>query len=136
MSHDRKVLIIENDIRISTWLKKILEERGYSVLLSTDSLEGLETAIRETPDLVILDFFLSNLDGYWVSAFIKRNKALKKTRILAFSSRTTERMQRILEDAGIDLFIQVEGKTVSGEKRSELLEKIEILVPEANTVSQ
>ena len=101
MSRDLKALIIEKDIRISPRIGEALERKGFAVLTSDDGLEGLETAKKEKPDLVILDFFLPNLDGYWVSAFIKRNKTLQKTKVLAFSSRTTPRMHRILEEASI-----------------------------------
>jgi len=136
MSRRMKVLIIEKDIRISPRIGEALERKGFTVVTSDDGLDGLETAKKEKPDLVILDFFLPNLDGYWVSAFIKRNKTLQKTKVLAFSSRTTPKMHRILEEAGIDLFVQVDDRARSEGEESKILEKLELLFPQMSSAGQ
>ena len=126
MHRKRKVLIIDNEAEIAGWLKKMLEKEGYSADLSTDGLEGLQKAKKEKPDLVILELTLPGLDGYRVSAFIKRHKNLKETKILAISSSVTPDAQNLMEEAGIDLFMQKE------KDKQKFLEKLALLYPQGS----
>ncbi len=129
MPLDRKALIIEDNAEIASWLDELLESRGFDVVFSTDGLDGLERAKAERPALVVLDFFLPALDGCYVSAFIRRNKKTRGTKILAVSTRTTSEMHQLLEDAGIDLFIHLDSNFKSDKSRKEVLEKLALLIP-------
>ncbi len=69
-SHDRnktdrimQILLVEDDIRISSFLTKGLEEVGYSVTLSKNAEEVLERYIAMTWDLLIVDVMLPRMDG-------------------------------------------------------------------------
>lgn len=130
MSPNNKTLIIEDNVEIASWLEELLESRGFEVVFSDDGLDGLERAKAVEPALVVLDFFLPALDGCYVSAFIRRNKKTRKTKILAVSTRTTSEMHQILEDAGIDLFIHLDSKFKSESSRKEVLEKLNLLIPQ------
>lgn len=123
MHEKKKVLILDNKMETSLWVRGVLKGEDFEVLHCKDGLEGLEKAKKEKPDLVILELFLPSLDGYRVSAFIKRNRNLKGTKILAFSSTVTPESHRLMEEAGIDLFMQKE------KDRSIFLEKLNLLFP-------
>ena len=57
------VLIVEDDPTMRRGLKDNFEMKGYYVLSAADGEEGLETALKEKPDLVILDIMLPEMKG-------------------------------------------------------------------------
>ncbi|MBI4428808.1 MAG: response regulator, partial [Ignavibacteriales bacterium] len=59
-----KILIIEDQKDMVTGLKFNLEARGYDVVAAYDGESGLQKAVAEHPDLVILDVMLPKRDGY------------------------------------------------------------------------
>ena len=69
-----KVLIVEDDPRISSFLRKGLEEAGYAVQLATDGYEARDLIATETWDLFILDVMLPDIDGLQLAQFIRYKK--------------------------------------------------------------
>ncbi|WP_344167872.1 response regulator transcription factor [Pilimelia columellifera] len=58
-----RLLIIEDDVDIRTMLIRALRDRGHAVDSAPTALAGLESAMRERPDLIILDLGLPDVDG-------------------------------------------------------------------------
>jgi DNA-binding response OmpR family regulator len=58
-----RLLLIEDDLAIRTPLIRALRERGHAVAAAHTAMDGLQTALRERPDLVVLDLGLPDLDG-------------------------------------------------------------------------
>jgi two-component system response regulator ArlR len=59
----KKILVIEDEVKIARFLQLELEHEGYSVTLSHDGREGLNLATNDTFDLIILDVMLPSLNG-------------------------------------------------------------------------
>ncbi|MCM3717910.1 response regulator transcription factor [Fictibacillus phosphorivorans] len=59
----QKLLVVEDEISISTLLQFNLEQAGFQVITAMDGKNGLEKAEREIPDLIILDLMLPEMDG-------------------------------------------------------------------------
>ena len=66
-----KVLIIEDEVSIAELERDYLEISGFEVDISTDGKEGLEKALSEDYDLVLLDLMLPGLDGYEICRRIR-----------------------------------------------------------------
>lgn len=81
-----RILIIEDEVELSTPLKKALEKRGYSVDVEDKGDTGLKLALIESYDCIILDLNLPNLDGLEVSKNL-RDKNIN-TPILMLTART------------------------------------------------
>lgn len=58
-----KILIVEDEKKIARFLELELKHEGYDVLIAFDGRSGLETALAEEPDLLILDLMLPELSG-------------------------------------------------------------------------
>jgi DNA-binding response OmpR family regulator len=58
-----KVLIVEDDATIRTAVVRALSERGHAVATASTALSGLQLAVAEKPDVVLLDLGLPDLDG-------------------------------------------------------------------------
>src|SRR3990167_6607997 len=67
-----KILVVEDEPKIGTYLKQGLVEAGFVVDLVANGLDGLHLALTEGPDLAILDVMLPGLDGWQVLQGIRR----------------------------------------------------------------
>lgn len=72
-----KILVVEDEIGISNFLKQGLEEEGYSVDIASDGLIGLEKATTIDFNLILLDWMLPKLSGIEVCEKIRdKNKTV------------------------------------------------------------
>jgi DNA-binding response OmpR family regulator len=67
-----RVLIVEDEAPMRLVLKDILEAEGCRVLTAGDGKSGLETALAEKPDLILLDIMLPKLDGFSFCSELRR----------------------------------------------------------------
>jgi two-component system alkaline phosphatase synthesis response regulator PhoP len=67
----RTVLIVEDDPTMLRGLEDNFKAKGYYVLTARDGKEGLETALREKPDLILLDIMLPEINGYELCSYIR-----------------------------------------------------------------
>lgn len=70
-----KVLIIEDNARVSALLKRGLESQGYQIYISEDAEDALVMVEKITFDLVITDIMLPNMNGIELSKIIKQKNA-------------------------------------------------------------
>jgi len=68
------ILIIEDEHDIRELISYTLENEGYEVFKAADGTKGLETARKKTPDLILLDIMLPDIDGLEVCRRIKRDE--------------------------------------------------------------
>ena len=69
-----KILIVEDDARIGSFLQKGLEEAGYAVQLTADGFEARDLITTEPWDLFILDVMLPEIDGLQLAQLIRYKK--------------------------------------------------------------
>jgi two-component system KDP operon response regulator KdpE len=62
-----RVLVIDDEPQIRRALRSILQARHYEVTLAEDGHGGLEAAVNDTPDLVVLDLSLPDMSGFEVA---------------------------------------------------------------------
>lgn len=113
-----KILIVEDEVGISNFLKQGLEEEGYEISLAFNGFDGLELATNNQFDLILLDWMLPKLPGIDVCKGIReKNKTIP---ILFLTAKDT--VQETIEGlkAGANDYIK---KPFSFE---ELLERIKI----------
>jgi DNA-binding response OmpR family regulator len=67
-----RILVIEDETPMRTALKDVLEAEDYRVLTAADGEIGLQRAIEEKPDLILLDIMMPKLDGFAVCAELRR----------------------------------------------------------------
>jgi len=70
-SRKPRVLVVDDDVQILRYIRRTLELEGYQTLTATDGKSALEVMERETPDLIILDIMLPQIDGYSVCQRIR-----------------------------------------------------------------
>jgi DNA-binding response OmpR family regulator len=82
-----KVLLVEDETTLRETLALNLSEEGYEVLTAGDGLSGLRLAREATPDLVILDLMLPELDGLSLTRLLRRDSSVP---IIMLTARGTE----------------------------------------------
>ena len=60
---NKKILIVEDEKILTKTMEERLSLEGFDVVKAYDGLEGLEKAMSENPDLIILDILLPNMNG-------------------------------------------------------------------------
>jgi two-component system response regulator MprA len=70
------VLVVDDDPRILSMMRRILEIDGYSVVTAAEGDAALETLRREQVDLVVLDVMLPGADGFEVCRTVRRESAV------------------------------------------------------------
>jgi two-component system response regulator ArlR len=113
-----KILIVEDEIGIANFLKQGLEEEGYSILVANDGKTGLELALSQKTNLILLDWILPKMTGIEVCKSFR--KADTATPIIFLTAKDT--IQETIEGlkAGANDYIK---KPFSFD---ELLERIKI----------
>ncbi|MBT9495563.1 MAG: heavy metal response regulator transcription factor, partial [Paucibacter sp.] len=79
-----KLLVIEDEIKLSDYLRKGLTEAGYLVEVANDGIDGLHLALEGDHDLLLLDSMLPGIDGLSLLATLRRTK---QTPVLMLTAR-------------------------------------------------
>lgn len=80
----KRILIIEDDLAIAELERDYLEIDSFNVVISQNGARGLELALNESFDLVVLDLMLPGMDGFEIC---RRIRSRKETPILMVSAR-------------------------------------------------
>ncbi len=86
----KKILIIEADPTALRLTEYTLKQRGHQVLTTCNGLEGIITAQKEAPDLIILDVMLPGIDGYEVCKRLRSGAQTAQIPILIISGKARE----------------------------------------------
>lgn len=85
------ILLVDDDPMITEPLQRILIKNNYQVLVKHNGREGLQMALQEKPDLVILDVLLPELDG-WALCRALRTQSMVPILILTAQAEETDRI--------------------------------------------
>lgn len=83
-----KILIIEDDPTSLRLIEYALKQHGYQVLTTLNGLEGIITAQKEEPDLIVLDIMLPGIDGFEVCRRLHSGSQTADIPILIISAKT------------------------------------------------
>ena len=81
-----RILIVEDEAKMPSYLRQGLTEASYTVDIATNGRDGLFLALHEAFDLVVLDVMLPELDGFEV---LRRLREQKSTPVLLLTARDT-----------------------------------------------
>ena len=101
----RTILVVEDDLDTADSLKVKLEARGYNVLIVFDGLQGLETARKLKPALIVLDVMVPGLMGYHVCRLLKFDERFRKIPIIILTGKVDKDSREISTKAGADLYM-------------------------------
>ena len=81
-----KALIIEDNEQNMYMLSFLLEKNNYEVFQAFNGLDGIKTAIENSPDVILLDIQLPEMDGYQIARELRKRSDLNHIPIVAVTS--------------------------------------------------
>ncbi len=104
MKDKKTILVIEDDSMLLRLLKKSLKNLGLTVLTADNGKEGIETASREKPDIIILDIILPKVDGITVYKALQASGAS----IVVWTNLAQKEVEAAIGEPGIDYLAKAE----------------------------
>ncbi len=100
-----RILIVEDNEDNFQLVRFLLERDGFEVISAVNGREGVETAMREKPDLILMDLSMPEMDGWTAAQKIKAEPETKAIPLLALTAHTLpgDRMRAL--EAGCDGYI-------------------------------
>jgi DNA-binding response OmpR family regulator len=98
-----RLLVVEDDRKLSSVLQQGLSEEGHSVVLCTNGADGLDQARKSAFDVVILDVMLPVIDGFDVARRLRRDKIPVPILMLTGRDATSDIIKGL--DAGADDYL-------------------------------
>ena len=102
---NQKILLVDDDPDILEFLSYNLEKEGYDVYTANNGNEAIEKAKEVTPDLIILDVMMPELDGIETCTEMRKIDSLKNTIITFLTARNEDYSQVVGLEAGADDYI-------------------------------
>ncbi len=118
-----RILLVEDNEMNRDMLSRRLERRGHAVTCAVDGLQGIESARRENPDLILMDMSLPVMDGWEATRALKADPVTARIPVIALTAHAMAEDERRAREAGCDDF---DTKPI---ELPRLLSKIEALLP-------
>lgn len=116
------ILVIENDRGAARLAEYTLGMEGYEVLIAYDGLEGIEKAIYDQPDLIILDITIPVIGGYEICKCLWNRYETASIPVLVITSKTPEKGCMIRDRIGAENYM------VKPVEPAEMLDKVATLI--------
>ncbi len=118
----RKILLIDDDPTVIKLAESLLLSQGYEVTTSSEAPSGLEMAMKNRPDLIVLDVMMPIINGYNICRLMKNEETCRDIPIILLTSRTEDEDRKIGEEVGANAYL---AKPLN---REEFLRQVETLL--------
>lgn len=99
------ILVIEDDEIVSRTIDRCLRGDEFHVTVTNSGVEGLQSARRRPPDLILLDVIMPGMDGYAVCREVRSDPILKDTPILFLTAKSKDEDKITGFTAGADDYL-------------------------------
>ena len=125
-----KVLVIDDEPNIVQTLQDRLEMNDYTVVTACNGKEGLDKAINEKPDIILLDVIMPIMDGHEMLEHLRKVDECRDIAVIMLTARSQSQDIARASACGIEDYI------VKPFDLSELLEKIETILENRKVLSK
>lgn len=105
MAKSKRVLLAEDEPNIVESLKFLLSRAGFDVDVAIDGQQAVDLALAKTPDVLILDVMLPQLDGYEVLRRLRAHSGDGSPPVLMLTAKGQREDRETALENGADLFI-------------------------------
>ncbi len=100
-----KILIVEDDISLRDVYSARLEAEGYTVTTASNGEEALAVAVKERPDLIILDVMMPRISGFDVLDIVRTTPEIAHTRVIMMTALSAPEDRERGEKLGVDQYL-------------------------------
>jgi len=101
----RRILIVEDNGVNRNLVRVLLQKYGYQIIEATDGEEAVEVAVREKPDLILMDIQLPRMSGYSATGILKGRRDTMDIPIIALTAKAMIGDREKALKAGCDGYI-------------------------------
>jgi len=101
----KKILIVEDDLELLRGLSRRLKANGYNTVVATDGITAVSVALKELPDVILLDIGLPAGDGFTVMERLKSHDKLRRVPIIVITARDPLTTRNRALSAGAQAFL-------------------------------
>jgi two-component system, cell cycle response regulator DivK len=100
-----RILVVEDNMDSYELVRIVLERNGYETFLAMTGRDGVNAALRQKPDLILMDLSLPEMDGWDATKYIKSNAMTRHIPVFAVTAHALEGDRKRALDAGCDVYI-------------------------------
>jgi CheY-like chemotaxis protein len=105
MTKKRVILLVEDEISLRRVLKVKLVATGYRVLEAKDGKQGLNLAIKNKPDLILLDIIMPVMDGLTMLSKLRQDKAGADIPVIMLTNLNDTEKMRTAKAGGVSDYL-------------------------------
>jgi two-component system cell cycle response regulator DivK len=106
MNNNETILYVEDNPDNRLLVRRILMAEGFQVIEASNASQALEILKRQTPELILMDINMPDIDGYTLTARLKALPSLKQVPIVAMTANALKGDRERSLEAGCDGYIQ------------------------------
>ena len=95
-----RILVTDDDLITRMWVKLLLEREAFEVLEANNGDQAIEIAVRERPDLLLIDLNMPVMDGFEAIHFLRRDPSLAKLPIIVLTAEDGDSIERRVLELG------------------------------------
>jgi two-component system cell cycle response regulator DivK len=100
-----RILVVEDNMDTYELVHFILEKNGFDTFLAVNGREGVNAALKQKPDLIVMDMSMPDMDGWTATGLIKKDEQTKSIPLLALTAHALPGDRQRAMDAGCDEYI-------------------------------
>jgi len=101
----KRILVIEDEKALMMILEKTFQSAGFEVIGAMDGMTGMELAMEENFDMVILDLMLPRVSGYKILEVLREYRERRHLPVIILSARAKAEDREKALEAGADMYI-------------------------------
>jgi DNA-binding response OmpR family regulator len=100
-----KILLVEDDVNLREIYSARFAAESYEVITASDGEEALATAVRERPDLIVLDVMMPKISGFDVLDILRSTPETKDTKVIMMTALSQESDRQRGESLGANKYL-------------------------------
>ncbi|HEX7259636.1 MAG TPA: response regulator [Candidatus Saccharimonadia bacterium] len=100
-----KLMLVEDDFSLRDIYSARFMAEGYTVVTASDGEEALAIAVREKPDLIVLDVMMPKISGFDVLDILRSTPETKSTKVVMMTALSQETDRQRGESLGVDEYL-------------------------------
>ncbi|MBI2328898.1 MAG: response regulator [Chloroflexi bacterium] len=101
----KKILIVEDNPQNMRLMEMTLRAKNYTLLKATDGEEALDMAMRERPDLILMDIWLPKVNGLEVTRKLRQDPAFRHIPIIGVTAYAMKGDKERIIESGCDVYL-------------------------------
>jgi DNA-binding response OmpR family regulator len=101
-----RVLVVDDEMDTLSLLRTILKLSGFEAITTLNSIDAIDLAVAEQPDVVLLDIMMPKLDGFTLCKMMRQNDATRTLPIIFVTAYEALDIEDRRREAGANLVIQ------------------------------